>query len=62
MGWDVMTHFSYGERWRKHRAIFHRFVEPPGLYKNLALQQAEAYRLLNNYLKAPKDFGKHIRA
>lgn len=62
MGWDVMTHFSYGERWRKHRKwIASAFQDKDALLSYRPLQRRETYVLLSNLMDRPQQFMGHIR-
>ncbi|EPS97696.1 hypothetical protein FOMPIDRAFT_1061765 [Fomitopsis schrenkii] len=62
MGWDVMTHFSYGERWRRHRKwIASAFQDKDVLLSYRPLQRRETYILLSNLMDRPQQFMGHIR-
>lgn len=62
MGWDVMTHFSYGERWRRHRKwIAGAFQDKEVLLSYRPLQRRETYVLLSNLMDKPQQFMGHIR-
>ncbi|KZT73493.1 cytochrome P450 [Daedalea quercina L-15889] len=62
MGWDVMTHFSYGERWRRHRKwIAGAFQDKDALLSYRPLQRRETYILLSGLMDTPQQFMGHIR-
>ncbi|KAH9930145.1 cytochrome P450 monooxygenase [Fomitopsis serialis] len=62
MGWDVMTHFSYGERWRRHRKwIAGAFQDKDALLSYRPLQRRETYTLLSGLMDTPHLFMGHIR-
>ncbi|KAI5118845.1 hypothetical protein M0805_006164 [Coniferiporia weirii] len=60
--WDwLVSNMPYGEKWRKHRAFLHRFLEPASVGKYVDLQTRETHRMLANFLNTPKDFIQHVR-
>ncbi|KZT12723.1 cytochrome P450 [Laetiporus sulphureus 93-53] len=63
MGWDcVITHMTYGERFRKHRRwIAQAFEDKDALISYRALQRREAYVLISGLFESPGFFRAHIR-
>ncbi|CCL99826.1 uncharacterized protein FIBRA_01850 [Fibroporia radiculosa] len=63
MGWDnVITHMTYGERFRKHRRwIADAFQNKDSLKSYRPLQYKETYILLSGLLQNPGDVRLHLR-
>ncbi|KAI5119818.1 hypothetical protein M0805_006951 [Coniferiporia weirii] len=60
--WDWLTsNMPYGEKWRKHRACLHPFLEPTSVGRYSDLQTRETHKMLANFLNTPKNFLQHVR-
>ncbi|PCH42868.1 cytochrome P450 [Wolfiporia cocos MD-104 SS10] len=62
MGWDcVITHMSYGERFRKHRRwISKAFEGKDALQSYRPVQRRETYLLIAGLIETPERFSSHI--
>lgn len=62
MGWDcVITHMTYGERFRKHRKwISNAFQDKKALESYRPLQRKETYVLLSGLMESPELLRSHI--
>ncbi|KAF4610328.1 hypothetical protein D9613_010451 [Agrocybe pediades] len=62
MGWDFsFGHMQYGERWRKHRRMFHRQFQQSVAPTHWPIQRREAHALLRNLLHSPENLDYHLR-
>lgn len=62
MGWGwSFGMMNYGERWKKHRKVFHQFFNQNAVDKYRPVQTREGRMLLRRLLKNPDGFLQHIR-
>ncbi|KAH9927877.1 hypothetical protein B0H21DRAFT_700448 [Amylocystis lapponica] len=63
MGWDtVVTHITYGERFRQHRWWIHdAFEEKASLMHYRPLQVRETLTLLSGLAETPEQFMSHFK-
>ena len=63
MGWDcVVTHFSYGERFRKHRKWIQAGIQDNEVLQSYRhLQYREACTLMMNLIDNPGEFDDHLK-
>jgi Cytochrome P450 len=62
MGWDnVLTHFPYGQRMRKHRRLIHSAFSPAAIPSFVAIQHRNAAIFLGGLLRSPHLFEQHIK-
>lgn len=50
-----------GERWKKHRKLFHRLFQPSAAPKFWPIQTSTAHDLLRRLLHTPEDLMEHLR-
>ena len=56
-----MAAMPYDETWRKHRTCTQKVLDPVAVADAAEQQVTEAAKLLNNLVRTPKDFLRHIR-
>ena len=56
-----MAVMPYGETWRKHRATTQKVPDPAAVADVAEQQVQEVAKLINNLIKAPDGFLRHIR-
>ncbi|KAF8898640.1 cytochrome P450 [Infundibulicybe gibba] len=62
MGWDwLFSSMKYGNRWKRHRTLFHRHFQPSDSSSYHPLQIKETHCLLRNLLYHPGEFRYHVR-
>ncbi|GBE87235.1 Multifunctional cytochrome P450 monooxygenase af510 [Sparassis crispa] len=62
MGWDVVTHMTYGERFRRQRKWMRDTLEDKSsLMSYRSLQKRESYILLSGLFETPESFMSHIK-
>ncbi|KAF8908212.1 cytochrome P450 [Gymnopilus junonius] len=62
MGWDFsFAHMRYGERWKKHRRVFHRQFQQAIAPAYWSIQRREAHALLRRLLHSPENLDYHLR-
>ncbi|KAF9015256.1 cytochrome P450 [Cyathus striatus] len=62
IGWDwIFSSMPYGERWKRHRNLFHRHFKPQDSFQYNALQLKETHTLLRNLLSSPDQFRYYVR-
>ncbi|KAL0958951.1 hypothetical protein HGRIS_014263 [Hohenbuehelia grisea] len=62
MGWDwSFGHMPYGERWRRHRKLFHRQFQPSVVNSFFPIHIRETHALLKRLLDTPDDMINHLR-
>jgi hypothetical protein len=50
----------YGKNWRKHRTLFHKYMNQTAVKVFQAPQLAAARGLLRSLLKSPEEYTEHI--
>ena len=50
----------YDDRYKKHRAFIHRFMQPSALSNYIPLQTKEVHAMLRNILDNPSDYDKYV--
>ncbi|RDB29524.1 hypothetical protein Hypma_015428 [Hypsizygus marmoreus] len=62
IGWDwLFSAMHYGNRWKRHRNLFHAHFRPSDTAVYHSLQTRETHTLLRNLLAHPDDFRYNIR-
>ncbi|KAF8965476.1 cytochrome P450 [Flammula alnicola] len=62
MGWDFsFGHMRYGDRWKKHRRIFHSQFQQSVAPTYWPIQRREAHALLRRLLHSPENLDYHLR-
>ncbi|KAH9476206.1 Cytochrome P450 monooxygenase 98 [Psilocybe cubensis] len=62
MGWGFsLGHMRYGDRWRKHRRMFHHQFQQSVSPSFWPIQQREAHSLLRRLLHSPDRLDHHLR-
>ena len=56
-----MAVMPYGETWRKHMATTQKVLDPAAVADVAEQQVQEVAKLINNLIKAPDGFLRHIR-
>lgn len=51
----------YGDRWRKHTQVFHKFMDTGAVEQYRDMQGHEAIKLLGKFLESPQHFYEDIR-
>ncbi|KLO07044.1 cytochrome P450 [Schizopora paradoxa] len=51
----------YGDRWRKHTQVFHKFMDTGAVDQYRDMQTHEAIKLLGKFLESPQHFYEDIR-
>lgn len=54
-------HYSKGERWKKHRRVFHRQFQQAVAPTYWPIQRREAHALLRRLLQFPENLDYHLR-
>ncbi|KAI9059151.1 CyP450 monooxygenase [Trametes sanguinea] len=61
-GWDwLMTTFTYGSWWRRHRRALHQFFTANALKPYCPMQELEARHFAHRLVKDPEHFLTHVR-
>lgn len=62
IGWDwLFSSMTYGNRWKRHRNMFHIYFRPNDSSDHHPLQVKETHTLLRNLLDHPDDFRYYSR-
>ncbi|KAF9043066.1 cytochrome P450 [Panaeolus papilionaceus] len=62
MGWDFsFAHMRYGDRWKKHRRIFHTKFQQSAAPAYWPVQSREAHALLRRLLHNSEELSYHLR-
>lgn len=62
MGWDFsFAHMVYGDRWKKHRRVFHHQFQPSIAPSYYPIQTREAHGLLRRFLRSPDTLDYNLR-
>lgn len=62
IGWDwLFSAMPYGDRWKRHRNLFHTYFKPSDTSVYHDIQVKETHTLLRNLLSSPQDFRYHCR-
>ncbi|KAF9473301.1 cytochrome P450 [Pholiota conissans] len=62
MGWDFsFGHMRYGDRWKKHRRMFHSQFQQSMVSKYWDIQRKEAHMLLHRLLQSPENLHCHLQ-
>ena len=51
----------YGDRWRKHTQVFHKFMDTGAVDQYRDMQAHEAIKLCGRFLESPQHFYEDIR-
>lgn len=56
-----MSSIPYGEDWRRHRRLFHKYFNQISAKGYYDIQSKEAHALLRSLIDKPDDFALHVR-
>ena len=56
-----MSSIPYGEDWRRHRRLFHKYFNQISTKGYYDIQSKEAHALLRSLIDKPDDFALHVR-
>lgn len=57
----MFSEMLYGQRWRKHRALFEKHYNSRAVAGYQGIQLGEAHQLLVDLLDKPEEFSRHIQ-